>query len=123
MPFLDGSVERPPPHAGPCCLTHGDLQADHILLNAEGDICGIIDFGDASVSEPACDYAGLCAWQGWDSARTALGSSGLAVDNTIERRIIFMARCLGLIGLGWADWQDGARVSACPRFLQNAFGG
>jgi aminoglycoside phosphotransferase (APT) family kinase protein len=123
MPFLHGTVERPPPYDGQRCLTHGDLQAEHILLDDKGQLCGVIDFGDATISEPARDYAGLCAWQGWDFARAALGSSGAIGGRTTESRIIFMARCLGLIGLGWASRQDQGRMSVCQRFLRNAFGG
>jgi aminoglycoside phosphotransferase (APT) family kinase protein len=123
IPFLNGTVERPPPYTGQCCLTHGDLQADHILLNAEGKVSGVIDFADAGIAEPAKDYAGLCAWQGWDFARTTMGVRGLEGDETIKKRVIFMARCLGLIGVGWADPRDQERFSARLRFLQNALGG
>jgi aminoglycoside phosphotransferase (APT) family kinase protein len=118
LPFVDGTVERPPPPDGRCCLTHGDLQAEHILLDGEGAVCGIIDFGDASIAEPAGDYVGLCAWQSWDFARAALAAAGVNADDTTRKRILFMARCLGLIGVGWADWQDQNRV----RFLHNVFG-
>jgi len=122
-PFLDGSIERPPRHSGQCCLTHGDLQAEHVLLNTGGEVAGVIDFADACISEPAGDYVGLCAWQGWDFARAALAAAGSVGDQTTEARIVFMARCLGLIGLGWADWQDRDRVSVYQGFLHNAFGG
>jgi aminoglycoside phosphotransferase (APT) family kinase protein len=122
MPFLDGKVTRPPPPAGQLVLTHGDLQADHILLGPEGDVCGIIDFGDAGLSDPARDYAGLCAWQGWDFAGAALEASRRAGDETIESRIRFIAKCLGLSGLACASSDDPVRISACRRFLWNAFG-
>ena len=121
LPFLDGTAERPPPPDGRCCLTHGDLQAEHILLDGEAAVCGIIDFGDASIAEPGGDYVGLCAWQGWDFARAALAAAGVNVDGTMEKRILFMARCLGLIGVGWANWQDQDRLSPYQRFLRNAF--
>ena len=122
-PFLDGTIDRPPSYSGPYCLTHGDLQAEHILLNAEGEVCGVIDFADATLSEPAGDYVGLCAWQTWDFARAALAAAGAAVDQTTERRVIFMARCLGLIGLGWADGRDQDILDVHQRFLRNAFSG
>jgi len=120
-PFLDGTIDRPPPCSGPYCVTHGDLQAEHILLNAEGEVRGVIDFGDASIAEPARDYVGLCAWQGWEFARAALEASGSVVDETTERRILFMGRCLGLIGVGWADVQDQHCFHVRQRFLRNAF--
>jgi aminoglycoside phosphotransferase (APT) family kinase protein len=122
-PFLDGTVPIPPTRTGPRCLIHGDLQAEHILLNADGEAHGVVDFGDAAVGEPVVDYVGLCAWQGWDFTRAALAASGLTWDEATAARIRFMARCLGLIGVGWAGWQDQNRLSVRLQFLYNAFGG
>ena len=43
----------------PRCLVHGDAQADHILVNADGHIAGVLDFGDVHVGDPVYDLAVL----------------------------------------------------------------
>ncbi len=43
----------------PMCLCHNDLSANHILLDDELNLTGIIDFGDAIVSQDFCDFTYL----------------------------------------------------------------
>ncbi|MBI3290930.1 phosphotransferase [Candidatus Falkowbacteria bacterium] len=50
-------------------LTHGDLNSDHIFLNNQR--LGIIDFSDASISDPAVDFAGLLSY-GFDFVNQVL---------------------------------------------------
>ncbi len=38
------------------CLVHYDLTRDHIYLDGEGNLQGIIDFGDAVLGQPADDF-------------------------------------------------------------------
>ncbi len=38
------------------CLVHYDLTRDHIYLDREGNLQGIIDFGDAVLGQPADDF-------------------------------------------------------------------
>lgn len=38
------------------CLCHNDLSANHILLDDNNELCGIIDFGDACIIEDYCDF-------------------------------------------------------------------
>jgi aminoglycoside phosphotransferase (APT) family kinase protein len=38
-------------------LVHGDLYARHLLLDADGSACGVIDWGDMHVGMPAIDLA------------------------------------------------------------------
>jgi len=40
-------------------LGHFDLGHDHILMNPDGSISGIIDFGDISIADPANEFEGL----------------------------------------------------------------
>lgn len=42
-------------------LGHYDLSHDHIIMNNDGTISGIIDFGDVSISDPANEFNGF-----WD---------------------------------------------------------
>ena len=42
------------------CLIHNDFSSDHILFDTEKNtICGIIDFGDAAISDPDNDFISL----------------------------------------------------------------
>ncbi len=41
-------------------LVHGDLYARHVLVDGRGDPCGVIDWGDVHVGDPAVDLA--LAW-------------------------------------------------------------
>lgn len=43
-------------------LTHGDLNQDHILLAGKSGRIGVIDFSDATIADPARDFAGLFAY-------------------------------------------------------------
>ena len=40
-------------------LIHGDLAMEHVLIDEEGGLSGVIDFGDAMVADPALDFAGF----------------------------------------------------------------
>lgn len=53
----------------PRCLVHYDLTADHLLVDAEGRLSGIIDFGDAITGHPSDELP-------------ALFSAGLQCDDT-----------------------------------------
>lgn len=47
------------------CLSHGDLHHEHVLLDPLGrSVRGVIDFGDACVAYPDCEFAGLFPWGG-----------------------------------------------------------
>lgn len=43
----------------PYSLCHNDLSANHILLDNEFNLCGIIDFGDASITQDYRDFVYL----------------------------------------------------------------
>ena len=38
------------------CLCHNDFSCNHILLNGNNRLCGIIDFGDAGITDEYCDF-------------------------------------------------------------------
>jgi aminoglycoside phosphotransferase (APT) family kinase protein len=39
----------------PRCLVHGDLYVRHLLVDDRVRLCGIIDWGDVHLGDPACD--------------------------------------------------------------------
>lgn len=58
-----------PPYAGPPLWLHGDLHTANVL-HLEGKISGVIDFGDITAGDPACDH--LIAWLLPDQFRAPL---------------------------------------------------
>ncbi len=74
--FHDAFEKTP---VGPLRLVHGDLSDDHILLDGEGRIAGVIDFTDASWGDPAGDFAYF--WRlGENAVDMALAHYALADD-------------------------------------------
>lgn len=57
-PFLSFLAAHPPgaPRARRC-IVHGDLYARHVLVDASHRLCGIIDWGDVHLGDPALDLA------------------------------------------------------------------
>jgi aminoglycoside phosphotransferase (APT) family kinase protein len=45
-----------PDWAGPALWLHGDLHPANVLT-ADGNFCGVVDFGDMCAGDPACDLA------------------------------------------------------------------
>jgi aminoglycoside phosphotransferase (APT) family kinase protein len=46
-----------PPYAGPPCWVHGDLYARHLLVDGARRLCGVIDWGDVHLGDPALDLS------------------------------------------------------------------
>jgi len=53
--FVAGGATR----SAPGVLIHGDISGDHLLLDGDSGLGGVIDFGDAMISDPALDLAGI----------------------------------------------------------------
>lgn len=65
---------------GPARLVHGDLSDDHILLDAQGRMAGVIDFTDAGLGDAAIDFAYV--WRLGESAvDMVLADYALATDD------------------------------------------
>lgn len=85
--------QRPRP-AERLVLAHADLGAEH-LLEADGELTGIIDWSDAAVTDPAVDFARLYRDFGpafLDEALLAYGRDSAP----FRSRITFFARCAAL---------------------------
>ncbi len=70
------------------CLTHGDIVGDHVLVGPAGDLAGVIDWGDASVGDPAWDFAWLLHAMP-DEGDRALGAYGGPPDERFLARARF----------------------------------
>ena len=38
------------------CLCHNDFSCNHLLLDDENRLCGVIDFGDSGIIDEYCDF-------------------------------------------------------------------
>jgi aminoglycoside phosphotransferase (APT) family kinase protein len=70
------------------CLTHGDIGPEHVLVSAEGDLVGVLDWEDLAVGDPVADFAWLLHGRAADGER-ALATYGGAPDPTFRERAAF----------------------------------
>ena len=85
-----------PPMAGPPCWVHGDLYARHLLVDEERRPCGVIDWGDVHLGDPALDLSlafGFLAPSARDTFRDAYGP----IDDTTWDRARFRALFYGAV--------------------------
>ena len=68
-------------------LVHGDLGPEHLLVDDSGHLAGIIDWEDASVGDPAIDFAGLWRSTGAQVTRRILAAYQSADDAPMEERV------------------------------------
>jgi aminoglycoside phosphotransferase (APT) family kinase protein len=81
---------------------HNDFTDDHILLAPGGDrLAGVIDFTDAGLGDPACDFTFLWIYADWAPARAieAYADAALA-PGVLERSRWWFVR-YGLDQLWW----------------------
>ncbi|GAA4608820.1 aminoglycoside phosphotransferase (APT) family kinase protein [Actinoplanes octamycinicus] len=89
-PFFRGRIESflctgPPAADYELVFSHNDLGIEHVLVDESGTVTGVIDWSDAALVDPACDYGRLYR---------DLGPPALAVtDPALIDRAVFYARC------------------------------
>jgi aminoglycoside phosphotransferase (APT) family kinase protein len=72
--------------AAPRVLIHADISGDHLLVDDTGRLCGVIDFADALIADPALDFAGVLNHLGWrDLERVLAHYTGVIDDGAMER--------------------------------------
>lgn len=57
LPRLERVIDTAKARPAPPTLVHGDLYARHVLVDERGAPCGIIDWGDIHLGDPAVDLA------------------------------------------------------------------
>jgi len=77
---------------GPAVWLHGDVSPGNLLVDRNGRLSGVIDFGCCGVGDPACDF--VIAWTFFRGQSRRAFSEGLAFDEPTWKR----AR-------GWALWK------------------
>lgn len=92
---------------------HGDLHARNVLV-CEGQLCGVIDWGDITAGDPATDLA--CLWMLLDepaARHSTLSTYGIA-DQTLVQRAIGWAVVFGvlLLDTGLVDHAEHAAMGA-----------
>lgn len=65
-------------------FTHGDLQAEHVLVSDDAAISGVIDWGDAGLGDPLYDLAVLTVGHG-EHLDDVLVGYGEPVDRDVIR--------------------------------------
>lgn len=83
------SPDRAPSHyRGEPKPVHGDLLPEHILVDPRTFLpSGIIDWGDATLGDPAVDFVGLWMWGGDSILEAALAAYASDLDPAARRRI------------------------------------
>lgn len=96
-----GAVEAflsapPPPGGHDRVFSHNDMGIEHVLVDpATGTVTGIIDWSDAAITDPACDFGLLYRDLGPDALDLALRGyeAGPREAGKIKARAGFYARC------------------------------
>ncbi len=75
-----------PPVRAEHVLAHCDLNDEHILVDAAGEPCGVIDWGDADIAPWWFDFTGLWLWGGDAALDAALAAAerALAPDERVH---------------------------------------
>lgn len=93
--FLAGSA---PPHSGRSEFCHNDLGIEHILVSGDA-VSGIIDWGDAALSDPSYDLGLIYRDCGRDVLQSTIDAYLLHRDastETLTERAIFYGKCASL---------------------------
>jgi aminoglycoside phosphotransferase (APT) family kinase protein len=93
--LADAAAIGPPP--GPPVLVQGDLHIRHLLVDASGRACGVIDWGDVCLADPAVDLS--LAFGGFAGpARAALldAYGPVSAERAARARVLAIFLCAAL---------------------------
>jgi aminoglycoside phosphotransferase (APT) family kinase protein len=119
----------PPSRARRRVLCHNDLGSEHLLVNAEDHLTGVLDWSDAALADPAVDFSRLHRDFGPDFVRAVRDHYDLALDDASAedeagKRIWFYARCSVIEDLAFARATNDARYrDAAVRAMRHLFVG
>ncbi|WP_223147548.1 phosphotransferase family protein [Georgenia wutianyii] len=99
---VEAFLAAPPPAEGTApVLTHNDLGAEHVLVDDAWQVTGVVDWGDAAVTDPARDLGLLLRDLGPRGLDAALTAYGPGIDAADLERAAFHARCATLADLAY----------------------
>lgn len=105
----------------PLRFIHHDLSPEHLLADpGTGRLCGILDWTDAILGDPARDFVSLVTFGGWAFVDRVLTDYTHPVDAGFRDRLRFMARLLPLMWLGHAKLRE-EDTDRHVRWVKNAF--
>ncbi|GAA2759820.1 aminoglycoside phosphotransferase (APT) family kinase protein [Actinopolymorpha rutila] len=55
--WLDEEISWLEQQSLPLAVVHRDIRAQHLYIDSNGDLVGVIDFGDTTIDDPALDFA------------------------------------------------------------------
>ncbi len=94
--FLAGEA-LPPDSPGPPRLLHGDLEAEHLLVDpGTGALTGVLDWSEIGFGDPARDLGGVWAHFGDEFLDTMLAAYAPERDLALVARVRFFGRCHAL---------------------------
>lgn len=95
---------------------HGDLYAGHVLTQEDGEVCGMIDWSTAHVSDIALDFSGHAAVFGEESLRLLISSyeqqGGQVWDKLFEQAVERAAAAPLAYGYFALETQDDTHLKA-----------
>ncbi|MGW6903456.1 aminoglycoside phosphotransferase family protein [Streptomyces sp. NPDC054940] len=95
---------------GTAVLVHHALTGDHLVVSADGRVCGVLGWAHTVVGDPAEDIAGLALAVGSPAAVRAATLAGYAARPCL--RGLWLARCDAVVRL--ADRIDGKGETPLP---------
>ncbi|MEU6738282.1 phosphotransferase family protein [Streptosporangium sandarakinum] len=111
---VEAFLSAPPPAGGwEPVFSHNDLGVEHVLVDpGTGRVTGVIDWGDAAITDPAYDFGLLYRDLGPSALDAAIGRyHGGAEPASLRERAVFYARCGALEDLAYG-LEPGQKVYA-----------
>ena len=100
----------------PSVLVHGDIAPSNLLLDEDGALRGVIDFGNAMLSDPALDFGGLLFSSSWPFVERVLEeyerARGEAVDAHLRCRAQFYVDVEPLFSVRYGETVNDGRERA-----------
>ncbi|HTI33860.1 MAG TPA: aminoglycoside phosphotransferase family protein [Miltoncostaea sp.] len=87
-------------------LCHDDLGIEHVLVDGDGAVTGVIDWSDAAVTDPAGDLGRIHRDLGPAALDAALAAFGAADPAVTRLRAVFRARCGAIEDLAYGLDED-----------------
>jgi aminoglycoside phosphotransferase (APT) family kinase protein len=119
-PYLKGSVPEPD-QDGPRRFIHDDICPDHLIVDTNGRLVGLVDFTDAMVGEIVLDFVGLIGLGGYDFIAAVTASYDLPLGAGFWPKLHWLARTLTLTWLADAARDTPADIGKHLTWVTRAF--